>query len=67
MNEDYFVGLKPEEYQNPDWAEPDIKYVHDWRAYIGADLRAMWSSFSDEQKYCIAKNAQLLANDEDWD
>lgn len=61
------VILNPPEYENPDWAEPEVKYVHDWRAYVGDDLRAAWGSFTVFQKRVLAENAQGIADSEDWD
>jgi hypothetical protein len=54
----------------PDWQAFDEwqwKHVHDWRRYVGEDVRRIWDTFSDEQKEAIAKNAQEVANKEDWD
>lgn len=64
---DDYLRLKPEEYSEPDWTPPRLKYVHDWRAYIGEELRAIWPTFSEQQKLTIARNAQNLADNEVWD
>lgn len=43
--------------ESPDWAgDPG-----DWRQLIGPELRGIWASFSYEQKWAIAQNANALA------
>ena len=41
--------------------------IHDWRNYVGDELEAIWSTFTPVQKLAIARNAQRLADAEDWD
>jgi hypothetical protein len=41
--------------------------VHDWRNYISPAVRAMWDTFTDEQKQAIAENADDHASREEWD
>lgn len=53
-----------------DWREPDWdKYerIMCWRNYVSEDLKAIWYTFSDVQKYLIAKNADEIAGREEWD
>lgn len=57
------------DYADPNWAEHDakLKHVHEWKSYIGEELRGMWGTFSDGQKKAIAANAQDIADREQWD
>lgn len=55
----------PRDYANPDFTDYDA--VHNWRNYIGDELRAIWATFSDEQKRVIARQANITAEAEDWD
>lgn len=52
-------------YLNPKWDEADR--VHDWRNYISEELRAIWDTFTPEQKRAIAKSADEQASRETWD
>ncbi len=60
-------GLKPREYLTPVWPSETETCVHDWRAYVNEPLRAIWSTFAPAQKLAIAVNAQMIADQEDWD
>lgn len=41
--------------------------VHDWRNYIGESVRAIWMSFTPEQRLALAADADELAGREEWD
>lgn len=41
--------------------------VHDWRNYVGQRVKAMWVSFSDEQRLALALDASEFASHEKWD
>jgi hypothetical protein len=53
-------------YEAPEWPVY-ADGVHDWRNYIHDELRANWHLFSSEQKRLIANNAQVEADNEEWD
>jgi hypothetical protein len=55
----------PADYQNPMWSEQGR--VHNWRNYISDKLKAMWDTFTDEQKAAIAESADESAMREEWD
>jgi hypothetical protein len=57
--------MSPEEYLHPKWNDGGC--VHNWKTYIKDDLRAIWETFTDEQKLIIAENAALFADNEEWD
>lgn len=56
----------PDNHLHPDWSPPDVRYVHDWRAYIGEELRLRWQEFGASQRLLLARNAQQIAESEDW-
>lgn len=51
---------------NPDWTPP-VRYVHDWRRYINEELETAWHTFAPEQRILLAKNADGIAAQEEWD
>lgn len=55
----------PEDYASPKWDE-EVR-VHNWRNYISEEVRAMWHTFTDEQKAALARMADITASNEDWD
>ena len=55
---------------DPDFAGYDRKlgnHVHDWRTYVGSQTRAIWDTFTADQREAIASDAQDLADNEEWD
>lgn len=55
------------EWLSPEWPNAYFKYVHDWRRYISADMRAAWNTFTDDQKRMIFENAEAQADAEEWE
>lgn len=55
----------PRDWVNPSWNL--ARRVHDWRNYVWQGVREIWDSFTPEQKYLIALQAQKLADNENWD
>lgn len=45
----------------------DAGRVHDWRNYVGENVKTIWKSFTHEQRCNIAADADYLASREDWD
>jgi hypothetical protein len=54
-----------DEYEFVDW-DADSK-VHNWRIYININVRQIWHTFTREQKIALVKNADALADTEEWD
>lgn len=54
-----------EQALNPKWNE--ASRVHDWRNYISEEVKFLWDTFSDVQKFAIMKQADNQANQEVWD
>lgn len=54
-----------DEYEFPKWEEAGR--VHDWRNYISDELQGMWESFTPEQRRAIGRNAQGIADNEEWE
>ena len=59
--EDFYI----KQAENPDWS--DRKHVHDWEAYAGEDLRAIWPTLTLEARVAIVKSLQEIADREEWD
>lgn len=55
----------PEEVSNPAWMRASV--VHDWRNHINQDIRDMWDTFTPDQQLALSKQAQTLADNENWD
>lgn len=53
------------DYMTPDWAA--ATKVHDWRNYINDEVRSLWITFHADQCHALAKNAQEIADREEWD
>ena len=53
------------DYDKPDWTAGGR--VHNWRNYVYDDLRAIWHTFTLEQKRVIRENADIEAGDEHWE
>jgi len=57
--------MKVDDCYNPKWDEAGR--VHDWRNYISEEMRAIWPTFTDDQKKIIAANADDEAGNEHWE
>lgn len=55
----------PSDYVNPRW-ENRLR-VHEWKNYISKEVGLMWETFSLEQKAAIARQADEVAGEEEWD
>lgn len=51
--------------EKPDFEHPTK--VHDWRNHVGHHAKAIWHTFSHEQRLAIARDAEYAASNEDWD
>lgn len=54
----------------PDWEVPDwgaACRVHDWKNHVSERVRALWASFSEEQKKALAAQADEQAQREEWE
>lgn len=61
------VEMTSGEWVSPEWPNEYFRYVHDWRRYISADMRAAWDTFTDDQKRMIFENAEAQADAEEWE
>jgi hypothetical protein len=51
----------PEDWADPKWPPGrNLDWSLDWRSFISEEVRAIWPSFSDEQKQALAR---MAAND----
>lgn len=55
----------PADWQSPSWGAAGR--VHEWKNYISDEVRAMWHTFTDEQKQAFARQADEIAGREDWE
>lgn len=65
MTESYVPHDDAEALRNPQWET--VGRVHDWRNHVGENTKAIWASFSDEQRLAIAADADYSAGMEPWD
>lgn len=54
-----------EQALNPEWEKAGK--VHDWRNYVNGNIRALWPTFTEEQKCALVEQAEDRAGDENWD
>lgn len=58
--------MSPEyEADAPDWESGGR--VHNWKNYVSEELRAMWSTFTVEQRGAIYRSAEESAGREEWE
>ncbi len=55
----------PDDWHQPEW--DNASHVHEWKNYISEKVKKIWDSFTDKQKIEIAKQADELASQEEWD
>lgn len=57
--------LSDEELRDPrfSWATA----VHDWRNYVSDELRAIWDTFTDEQRRVLHRCFDAMAEAEEWE
>lgn len=55
----------PDDYLEPDWSK--FSRAHCWRRYISDELKEMWPSLSKDMRASIARNAQDIADREEWE
>lgn len=56
--------MSREEYANPEWDKNRGRdWSWDWRDYVGDRTRAIWHTFTDEQKEAIALDAHDESED----
>lgn len=41
--------------------------VHDWRNHVGEGIRAIWHTFTPEQRMALAADADERASAEEWE
>jgi hypothetical protein len=59
------LGDVPIDYANPDWEKRER--IHNWRNHVRTGVREIWSTFTDEQKQVLAREAHEDASNEAWD
>jgi hypothetical protein len=57
--------MTDDELANVDWDTGG--HVHNWRNHVGACVKALWLTFTPEQRRAIAQDAEEDAGREEWD
>lgn len=56
--------------KHPDIANTDFEnteLIHDWRNYVGENVRSIWNELPANVRMAIALDADNLASREDWE
>lgn len=64
-SEIYVSAESAVEGANPVWA--GAGKVHDWRNHVPEKVRAIWGTFTREQRQAIVAWAEMLADREEWE
>jgi hypothetical protein len=62
---DSLVERVKEQALNPEWHKADR--VHDWRNHVSENVKALWPTFTNEQKFALVEQAEECAGNEHWD
>ncbi len=57
--------MTPTDYEDPCFEAKGT--VHEWKNYISKEVAEMWSTFTKEQRASLARQADEIADREDWD
>ncbi|MNG64071.1 hypothetical protein D3C73_216130 [compost metagenome] len=53
-------------HSSPIWRKRN-NYPHDWHNYVSEDVRAMWQTFTEDQKLKLFECFDEIAGREEWD
>lgn len=59
------MGNTPTDYATPKWEEAGK--IHEWKNYINDEVRTMWPEFTDAQRAALVRQAEYMADCEEWD
>ncbi len=59
------MGIQDSKLIDTNWQEGGR--VHNWRKYVGEKTRALWDTFTIEQKRALAEDADEFADRERWE
>lgn len=57
--------MNNEEWLHPDWDAGGRCY--NWRNHLTDNIKIIWDSFNEDQKFAIYENAELSAENEEWE
>lgn len=57
--------MEESEFYQPDWNAGGK--THNWRNYVGEEVKRQWPYFDVKQKRALAENFQEIADREEWD
>lgn len=49
------------------WRREMGRPIHEWRVYVTDEVRALWHTFTPEQKVAVMRMADEMAGREQWD
>lgn len=55
----------PMDFANPQWGQGSA--VHNWQNYVSEEVQSLWMGFSQAQRAALARQAEALADKEEWD
>ena len=55
----------PCDFERPEWDKAGK--VHDWRNYISEEVQVLWLALSLEVRAALARQAEDVASNEEWD
>lgn len=55
----------PMDFANPQWGQGSA--VHNWQNHVSEEVQSLWMGFSQAQRAALARQAQALADNEEWD
>lgn len=64
IEREFDSGVTQAMADDPRWNE--AARAHDWRNHVGAGARALWVTFTPEQRLELARDAEELAREEVW-
>lgn len=55
----------PDDFDDPEWDRDDR--VHNWRNYPSDEVKALWPTFTRQQKIALAAMFDEMAGREEWE
>ncbi len=65
LEDDYYGIVTQDCADNPRWSEAGL--VHDWRNHAPDRIKAIWLTFTPEQRLALARSYDEEASNEHWD
>lgn len=59
--------MTPKDWYDPNFNFNNLSKVHEWKRYISDEIQENWQRFTLDQRAMIARQAQEIADREEWD